>query len=857
MILIAIVVTLETPLTGSETVLISYTQGDVTSESGGLLPTFVDQPVNFIIQTVSFPAIPVMTYGDLPVTLTATASSGLPVTFTSSNSTVATITGNILTANSTGTADITALQSGNGTYAPARYIRTLTVNQANQTITFPAPGTKIYGDPDFNLGATASSGLIVSYSSDNPAVATISGVTIHITGAGTAIITASQAGNNLYYPAIDITATLTVNKAVQTITFGALAPRTYGDPDFDAGAMASSSLPVTYTSDNTDVATVTGNMIHIKRTGNVIITASQAGNENYFPAPEIQQSLTVNKATQTITFNSLPSVLFGDPDFNLQALASSGLTVSYTSSNPDVATISGNMIHIIGAGTTSITASQAGNTNYLAAPDAVQNLAVNKSEQSITFSALPSAVFGSSDIDPMALSSSGLAVTYSSGNPSVAVITGNMIRITGAGSVIITASQPGDDNYLPASDVQQTLLVDKANQTINFGILADVTYGSPDINPGAIASSGLAVTYSSSDPTVASIVTGLVAINRAGNVFITASQSGSDNYYPAPDVQQPLVVLKAEQTITFAPLPEATFGDEPFSPGAIASSGLDITYSSNNFSTAVINNGKIEITGAGTAIITASQSGSANYNPAGNVSQILTVSKADQNISFNPLGIYTFGDPNLNPGATASSGLNVIYTSNNTSVALISGNTIQIVGAGNADITASQPGDQNFNPASGVTQILSVNKANQIINFPVIAPVVYGVASFNAGASSTSGLIITYSSDNTSVAEVIDGKINIRSAGNFNIIASQAGDINFNPAENKMVNITVNKAQLTITADNISEAFPFDLIRHLPIPVPDSFTVKPLQFWIYLLWLAPQLRQIRRRELCDYSFRRN
>ncbi len=306
-----IVVTLETPLTGSETVLISYTQGDVASESGGLLPTFFDQPVNFILQTISFPAIPVMTYGDLPVTLTATASSGLPVTFTSSNTTVASLTGNILTANSTGTADITALQIGNGTYAPARYIRILTVNKADQAITFPAPGTKTYGDPDFNLGATSSSGLMVSYSSDNPAVATISGVTVHITGAGTAIITASQGGNNLYYSAIDITATLTVNKAVQTITFGALAPRTYGDPDFDAGAMASSSLPVTYSSDNTDVATVSGNMIHINGTGNVIITASQAGNENYFPAPDVQQSLTVNKATQTITFNSLPSVVFG------------------------------------------------------------------------------------------------------------------------------------------------------------------------------------------------------------------------------------------------------------------------------------------------------------------------------------------------------------------------------------------------------------------------------------------------------------------------------------------------------------------------------------------------------------------
>jgi hypothetical protein len=85
-------------------------------------------------QTISFPALPVMTYGDLPVTLTATAPSGLPVTFTSSNTSVATLSGNILTANSTGTADIIAMQTGNGTYAPARYIRILTVNKADQTI---------------------------------------------------------------------------------------------------------------------------------------------------------------------------------------------------------------------------------------------------------------------------------------------------------------------------------------------------------------------------------------------------------------------------------------------------------------------------------------------------------------------------------------------------------------------------------------------------------------------------------------------------------------------------------------------------------------------------------------------------
>lgn len=80
----------------------------------------------------------------------------------------------------------------------------------NQTITFPAIPTKALGNPDFSPGATASSGLAVSYSSSNPAVATIIGGNIHLVGIGTSVITASQAGNASYNPAPDVTQTLSV-----------------------------------------------------------------------------------------------------------------------------------------------------------------------------------------------------------------------------------------------------------------------------------------------------------------------------------------------------------------------------------------------------------------------------------------------------------------------------------------------------------------------------------------------------------------------------------------------------------------------------------------------------------------------
>ena len=86
--------------------------------------------------------------------------------------------------------------------------------------------------------------------------------------------------------------------------------------------------------------------------------------------------MTVSKASQTITFPSLPTKVAGNADFSPGATASSGLTVSYTSSNTAVATIVSNQIHIVGAGTSTITASQAGNTNYNAATSVAKTLTV-------------------------------------------------------------------------------------------------------------------------------------------------------------------------------------------------------------------------------------------------------------------------------------------------------------------------------------------------------------------------------------------------------------------------------------------------------------------------------------------------
>jgi uncharacterized repeat protein (TIGR02543 family) len=131
-----------------------------------------------------------------------------------------------------------------------------------------------------------------------------------------------------------------------------------------------------------DVVTLTqaGNFVSanvgtgISVTPNFSIGGTDAG--NYTLTQPSGLSADITQGSQTITFGSLANQTVGAADYAPGATASSGLTVTYTSSNTAVATIVGGLIHVVGVGTTTITASQAGNGTYLAASDVNQNLTV-------------------------------------------------------------------------------------------------------------------------------------------------------------------------------------------------------------------------------------------------------------------------------------------------------------------------------------------------------------------------------------------------------------------------------------------------------------------------------------------------
>jgi fibronectin type 3 domain-containing protein len=186
---------------------------------------------------------------------------------------------------------------------------------------------------------------------------------------------------------------------------------------------------------------------------------------NAMGSDTLLKTFVIRKADQSITFDAITDKKVFDADFDPAAVASSGLAVFYSSSDSNVATIVNNEIHIVGAGTCTIYADQAGNENYNAASQVSRTLNVKKLDQSITFNELSEKHPGDSDFDPGATASSSLPVAYSSSNSEVAVIVNNKIHLTGIGTAIITASQVGNESYNAATSVEQTLVVKKGNQT--------------------------------------------------------------------------------------------------------------------------------------------------------------------------------------------------------------------------------------------------------------------------------------------------------------------------------------------------------------------------------------------------------
>jgi hypothetical protein len=335
--------------------------------------------VNKAPQTITFGALGAKTFGDGPFAVTATASSGLAVTFGSGGS--CSISGDTVTITGAGSCTITASQGGDGNYQPATSVpQTFVIGAAPQTITFTAVPAQTYTPGGtFGLSATAPGG-VVTFTTLSPGVCTVAGSTATVVKAGDCIIRADQTGLPNYVAATT-QQTIAISKATQTISFPAIAPPTFvagGAGTFQVSATATSSLAVTFSSNTAAVCTVSGTTVTMKAAGLCTIAADQQGGDNYLAAPQAVQSVTIGKASQTITFAGPGDRTFTTVPIPLTATADSGLTVAFAATGN--CTVSGSTLTLTAAGSCTITASQAGDTNFAAATPVVRTIAIAASD---------------------------------------------------------------------------------------------------------------------------------------------------------------------------------------------------------------------------------------------------------------------------------------------------------------------------------------------------------------------------------------------------------------------------------------------------------------------------------------------
>lgn len=511
---------------------------------------------------------------------------------------------------------------------------------------------------------------------------------------------------------------------------------------------------------------------------------------------------------QTIEFPVLTEKTFGDASFELTAYATSDLEVTFTSSNTTVAQVQNNIVTIVGAGTTTITAYQNGSPLFNPASEQEQVLIVQKASQSIAFSELINRKTTDAEFQLVASSSSDLDVTFSSDNENVATVEGNVVTIKGAGQANITATQAGNQNFNEAS-MTRALSVSLDNQIISFSALPDKKFGDAPFVLSANSSSGLPISYVSSNPAVATINENVVIIHAAGQTNISAKQSGNSWYATANNVSHTLTVSRAEQVINFAELLPVKTTTRSYRLTASSSSDLNVSFSSDNESVATIEGNMVTIKGAGQANIKVFQQGNQNYNAA-SLTRVLNVSLDTQTINFSAITDKIFGDEPFALTANATSGLPVSYVSSNPAVAEVNGNVITILSVGETEIKAIQAGNLVYAIAESVTRTLTILKAEQEITFEELPQIKMTDADFQLVASSTSGLPVSFVSDNEQVAKVQDNKLLVLGAGEAGITAIQQGNQNYTRA----IPITrILQVDLVTALEPLS-----DLVRITPNP---------------------------------------
>lgn len=504
------------------------------------------------------------------------------------NPTIATANGLTVTLLSVGTTVIRYVQAATADYNSVSDYSRLTIN----------PGTPTIGefkDQTVNLSQnfititppTSNSDGTWSYKSLNTEIATISGNTIALRDGGTVQIEATQAATRTWTTATK-TMTLTINAPTPTI--GSFSDITLS---IDSVAKVQLTMPRsnstgawTLTSSDPSVVGLEGFTIVALKTGTSTITAKQSP-AGGFRSTTASMKVTITAVAPTINlanFKDISTEL--DPGavkvipFTAPTSNSPGAW-SFVSSDPAIATVSGLNLVANKPGTITLTATQAASGNYSASnPIAIKVRILGK--QTIAAPANITKLVGDPAVKivyPTSLSGAPWSATSSA--PTIVSINNGALQFDGAGKAIITLSQPATDTYTATSTTFEVLVIGTPPTLGAFNPLT-VAATQKLTNPVMPQSNSTGKwIFSSSDPSVVSIIDNVITGVKVGNAIISAYQEPAGKYGQSQTVQTTITVTAppAPPKPTPTPTPAAPVAQPKAS--AFAAKGAVNVYVSN------------------------------------------------------------------------------------------------------------------------------------------------------------------------------------------------------------------------------------------------------------------------------------
>jgi hypothetical protein len=376
------------------------------------------------------------------------------------------------------------------------------------TLSSPAVDNKVY---DGNTSATLNGTLSGVIGGDDVSVISSANFASPFPGTGISVVSSSSisgadSGNYTFTQPSDLTANIT-EKPLTII--GAVAQNKVFDGNTDAiitGTLtgAISGDDVDFDGTGTFASSAVGTGIAVTSTATLI--GADATNYTLVQPTGLSANISAGALTpQEITFNPIADVVYGDVNFNLTATSDSGLTVSYTSSDANVATVSGNTVTITGVGTTTITASQPGDLTYDSAAPVQQTLTITPKELTVA-----SALVANKEYD---------------GNDS-AVISGTLSGVVGSDDVSFTGTgifaSTAAGNGVSVTSASTLGGADVANYT-----LAQPTGLTADITPKAITVASAVANNKSYDGNTNATISDAILNGIVGADDVTVSGGGT------------------------------------------------------------------------------------------------------------------------------------------------------------------------------------------------------------------------------------------------------------------------------------------------------------------------------------------